>query len=103
MTEQEIEQKRREDVAAVDYHARERLAAQARVDGAQDKVSKFEDHVKNLKDDLKAAKAHLAAMQEVHDKARKRADEVLADGPVSIGGEMVYATAQTAHAQGSVN
>lgn len=103
MTEQEIEQKRREDVAAVDLHVREVAAAQERVNGAADKVEKFTDHLKNLREDLRAAKANLAAEEETLTKVRRRAADVLAEGPVSISGEMVYAVAETAHAQGSVN
>jgi peptidoglycan hydrolase CwlO-like protein len=103
VTEQEIEQRRREDVAAVDYHVRAVEAAQERVNGAADKIEKFEQHVKSLKDDLKAAKANLAAEEETLTKVRKRAEQVLAEGPVTISGEMVYAVAQTAHGVGSVN
>lgn len=103
MTEQEIEQKRREDVAAVDYHVRAVAAAQDRVNGAADKIERFEQHVKNLKGDLKAAKENLADEEETLNKARKTAERVLQDGPVTISGEMVHALADTAHGAGGVN
>jgi chromosome segregation ATPase len=92
------EQERREAVAAVAVHERQVKAAQVKVDGAQAKVDKFEDHLKAIKDDLKRAKQELADEEKQLVEVKKRADEVLAEGPVTITGVEVRAYAGVAQA-----
>lgn len=92
------EQERREAVAAVPVHEHIVACAQRKVDGAQDKLVKFEDHLKSLKDDVKRAKEELRDEQSALEAARRKAEEVLADGPVSIRGQEVRALAGVAGA-----
>jgi chromosome segregation ATPase len=92
------EQERREAVAAVAVHERQVEAAQVKVDGAQAKVDKFEDHLKAIRDDLKRAKHELADEEKQLVEVKKRADEVLAEGPVTITGVEVRAYAGVAQA-----
>lgn len=93
------EQERREAVAAVAVHERQWGAAQAKVDGAADKVDKFEDHLKALKDDLKAAKKELAEEETELGKVRQHAEDILQEGPVTLGGHEVSAFAGVATAR----
>lgn len=90
------EQERREAVAAVAVHERQVEAAQAKVDGAADKIDKFKTHLKTLENDLRAAKKELAEEEAELGKVRKRAEGVLTDGPVTLGGHEVQAFAGVA-------
>lgn len=92
------EQERAEAVAAVPVHERQVAAAREKADKAQAKVDKFKDHLEALREDVKRAKDELRTEQADLDKVRQRADEVLADGPVTIRGEEVHAYAGVASA-----
>jgi septal ring factor EnvC (AmiA/AmiB activator) len=92
------EQERREAVAAVPVHEHLVRYVKSKVDGAQDKVSKFEAHLSSLRDDLKRAKEELRDEEAALDEARRKAEAVLAEGPVSIRGQEVRALAGVAGA-----
>lgn len=102
MTEQE-EQERREAVAAVEVHERQVTAARARVDGAHAKREKFAQHLAAIDDEIQTANSELDREIAELEKIKALAEKVLAEGPVSISGEVVEALAGTATATGSVN
>ena len=92
------EQERREAVAAVPVHQHLVNCAKEKLDGAQEKQTKFEEHLASLKNDVKRAREELSAEEKALDEARKRAESVLADGPVTIRGREVRALAGVAGA-----
>lgn len=92
------EQERREAVAAVPMCEHAVACAKAKVDGAQAKLAKYAAHATALEDDVRRAKVELAAEEKALDTARQVAQEVLADGPVSIRGQEVRALSGVAGA-----
>lgn len=95
MTEQE-EQARREAVAAVEVHERQVVAAQARVEGGIRKAAKFDQHVAAVREEIESAREALGCEQADLERVRRRAAEVLAEGPVSLNGAEVRALAEVA-------
>lgn len=92
------EQERSQAVAAVGMHEHQAREARAAVDRVQAKVDKFEEHLKGARGDLRRARQTADDEEKALAEARKLADQVLAEGPVTIRGEKVNAYAGVAEA-----
>lgn len=103
MTNEEREQERRRIVAAVPVLEHQAEAAQRALDGVDETIAKFEGLVKYAKAQRGPAKDALRDAQTELEEARRRANEVLAEGPVTLSTGVVHAQADAASVAGGVN